>query len=327
MTVTELRYPRRHRDFVLVTGMPRSGTTGVGSVLASAPRAAYFYEPLNPLSGLHSVDDYFLFAGPSGPDATLTRQLNQVFGLDLRLRSGIWRSDPAWRRAVKTVTGSRSRVSGVRCRLDPTLRTVVWKDPFASFLVPLLRERLALPAVITVRSPEAAAASFKRLGWGFDLDRVRRHLDELTPGAAYLDPSLPWERSTEGSAMNGALLWRLVYGYLDATLPDVGTHDGGGPVFWANSRALIASPRETYAQMFETVGLPFTEPTLREIDGLYADTGTSEPSATRAHDSKRNVNEANSYWSRTLSEDEKTDVAAVTSDVRARVESRIGSLG
>ncbi|WP_309648205.1 hypothetical protein [Nocardioides sp.] len=308
-----------------MTGMPRSGTTGVGSVLASAPRAAYFYEPLNPLSGLHSVDDYFLFAGPSGPDTTLTRQLNQVFGLDLRLRSGIWRSDPAWRRAVKTVTGSRSRVSGVRCRLDPTLRTVVWKDPFASFLVPLLRERLGLPAVITVRSPEAAAASFKRLGWGFDLDRVRRHLAELTPGAAYLDASVPWERSTESSAMNGALLWRLIYGYLDLTLPAGTALDRD--VFWANSRALIGSPLETYEQMFATVGLRFEEATREEIVRLYRDEGTAEPSSARAHDRHRNVNEANSYWNRTLTLPEQADVAAVTRDVRERVERRIGSLG
>ena len=66
-----------------------------------APGSAYFYEPLNPLSGLTSVEEYFLFSATDGPDPGLREQLRRVFAVDLRLRAGIWPSDPRWRKAVR----------------------------------------------------------------------------------------------------------------------------------------------------------------------------------------------------------------------------------
>lgn len=316
--------PARRR-FLLVTGMPRSGTTAVGSVLASSPWSAYFYEPLNPRSGVRTVTDYFVFPDGTSTSTSTDEVLGRVFGLDIRLRAGIWDADPPRRRLIKRVTGSRTRVSGLRCRLDPTRRTIVWKDPFASFLVPMLTSRFDLPTIITVRSPEASAASFKRLGWGFDVGRLSRQLRLLTPNATYLDQDFEDPDLGARPAVNGALLWRLLYGFLDASLPDEGV-GLGARVAWANSRELIAQPLETYQRLFDAVGLDLGRPTQEYIAAEYRDEGSSEPDSSRAHDRHRNVTQVNAYWSRTLDENETEMIGDITGDVRAGLERRTGPL-
>lgn len=309
------------RRFILVTGMPRSGTTAVGSALASAGRTAYYYEPLNRLSGLRSIQDWFLFPDGDGASTDLDHVLDRVFALDVTLKSGLWDADPGWRRAVKHLTGSRSRVSALRCRLDPTLRTVVWKDPFASFLVPVLAGR-GLPVVVTIRAPEASAASFKRLGWGFDVHRLHTKLRAMTPGADYLDVDLNQLEVTD-SVVNGALVWRLVYGHLDAMLAAGGSTPR---VVWCNTRALIAEPVSSYATIFDQVGLPFAERSRRFVEREHRDQGRAQPDARRAHDRHRNVNEANRYWQQKLGDGEREVVRELTAGVRESVERRTGPL-
>ena len=51
------------KDLILVTGMPRSGTTAVGEVLSTAAGTAVLHEPLNYLVGLSDVPHYFAFPG------------------------------------------------------------------------------------------------------------------------------------------------------------------------------------------------------------------------------------------------------------------------
>ncbi|MBF4162535.1 hypothetical protein [Nocardioides acrostichi] len=320
---TQSALPQGRRRFIVVTGMPRSGTTGVGTALGYAPGAASLYEPLNPESGLTSVHDYFVLPprGRVEDDATLVRQLRGVFGVSLRTRRGIWPHDPVWKRVVKQVTGSTSRTSAVRIRLDPRVRTVIWKDPFAALLVPTLATQLAIPAVVTVRSPEASAASFKRLGWHFDLPRVVRGLREAVGPASFLEGLEPHQGSDDAVVI-GALLWRLVYGYLDHALPA----DASSLVHWVGSRALLADPAATYATLYTGLGLTTTPEARAAIARDYADEGSGEPRAGVTHDKGRNVQQANDYWSKVLSDDDRRRVADLTADVRAGVERRTGAL-
>lgn len=318
--------PTGRRRWVLVTGMPRSGTTGVGAALSHAPHSAHLYEPLNPESGLLSVSKYFVFPEADGAGAELERQLAQVFSIDLRLRRGIWPTDPPWKKVVKTVTGSTTRSSAVRIRLDPRVRTVIWKDPFASFLVPFLSTHHGIGSVVTVRPPEASAASFKRLGWTFDLDRVHTHLSRLTPGAAYLDQEPEWAEWTTRPPMIGALLWRMVYGYLDTVLPAAGSGQRHAPVLWSNSRLLLADPVTTYTGFYEALGLELTPQAREAIARDYRDEGSAEPSAAKTHDRDRNVTQSNAYWQHVLDADEQDGVRRATDAVRSGLERRVGAL-
>ncbi|MDN4173517.1 hypothetical protein QWY28_11220 [Nocardioides sp. SOB77] len=317
---------RGGRRFVLVTGMPRSGTTGIGSALAHAPGAAYLYEPLNAESGLRSVPEYFLLPDDPGVD----ERLAEVLGLHLRVRDGVWPTDGALRRTVKRVTGSRTRTSAYRCRFDPRVRTVVWKDPFAAFLVDRVVARHAMPTVVTVRSPEATAASFKRLGWSFDVDRVRRKVAARFPDLDAAVREDGWDAWADSPTTNGALLWRLLYGHLDAALTGLpgltGPAAAPPPVAWVSTAGLIADPMAAYRRLYALAGLELTADARAAIEQDYRDEGTSEPSATRTHDPHRNVQQSTDYWTRTLDPAEVEAVRQITAAVRPRVEARTGPL-
>ena len=122
-------------DVVLVTGTPRSGTTVVGDMLAKAKGAQYLYEPLNRWVGVKHLDHDFPVPGSAEFDPTqLSELLERIGRVDLSLKPGVFPHDTGWRRVGKRVVGSRTTMSYRRCRVDPTLRTVIWKDPFALFM-------------------------------------------------------------------------------------------------------------------------------------------------------------------------------------------------
>ncbi len=274
---------------------------------------------------MRPIDDWFQFPEPDGAAPEVRALIDDVLRISLRLKAGHWDADSAVRTALKSVSGSRTRMSALRCRLDPTLRRVVWKDPFAAFLVPELSTTYQMPVVITVRPPEATAASFKRLGWGFDLDPVRGHLQRLTPGAGYLDVEVDthaWANTRSNAAVNGAILWQLLYGYLDEMLGDP---DGrSAPVVWADTRTIISSPQDFYRDLFSRIGLPFGQSTIDHIEEAHRDSGRSTPQEGRAHDRKRNVNDVNNYGVHTLSDHERAEVSRITTTTRERLERRFG---
>lgn len=316
------------RRFVLVTGLPRSGTTGVGTALAHAPRAAALYEPLNAESGLRSVTDYFVL--PPGAaltsDAYVRSLLDQVRSLSVRTRSGVWPHDPRWKRWVKPVTGSTTRVSAARIRLDPRVRTVIWKDPFAALLAPGLAAQQGVPVVVTIRPPEAVAASFKRLAWDFDVPRVVRGLERVHGGASYLEGMSREYEKGRSSVSVAAQLWRLVYGYLHHATPKPGAGGTGAETIWVNPRALLADPLATYEDLYGRLGMELTERGRRAIERDYRDEGSGVPAPGVTHDARRNVQAANSYWSSVLDPDELAVVRGLTDEVRAQVETRTGDL-
>lgn len=316
---------RRGRRFLLVTGMPRSGTTGVGNALAHAPGASSLYEPLNPESGLTSVRDYFVPPPRStlSSDPTLTAQLDQVWRVSVRMRRGIWPHDPTWKKLVKQATGSTSRVSAARIRLDPRVRTVVWKDPFASFLAPALVAELGIPVVVTVRPPEAAAASFKRLAWSYDVGRLARELAQRHPGAPFVAGVETLLRGRADPVGFGAHLWRLLYGHLDHEVRQRGIDTG---LWWVNSRAVLEDPVGTYTRLYDDLGLALTPAARAAIVRDYRDEGSAQPAGGVTHDRGRNVQQANGYWSQLLTPEEQRQVHDVTGDVRVLVERHTGPL-
>lgn len=251
---------RSVKRFVLVTGMPRSGTTAVGRMLASSSATSELYEPMNGRSGLREVEHYF--QGPvrvDVPHARIDAQLEKIFSLRMRCGNGYFVADSGLRRLAKRVLGSRTRRSVLRSRFDPRVKTVVWKDPFASLLVPYIVRDHRVPVVVTVRSPMAVAASFKRLDWRFNVERTWVQVAGVAPDIADAigDPSR--RSDTQESVPNAAFLWSLIYGYLAAT---VGHHDD---VLWMNVQRLIDDPVAMYEKVFAHGQMPFTASAKRAI--------------------------------------------------------------
>lgn len=288
-------------DTILVTGCPRSGTTAVGDILAAMPGAQYLYEPMNAVTGDRRIRTFFEFPGPeTRSEAAFDAFVSDVRRLDLDLKPGISRRDSRKMKALKKFTGGRSRVSLLRCRLTPGLNTLIWKDPFASLTTEAVASRHAIPVIATCRSVYATAASFKRLGWGFNL--LNMH-DRLV--AAGREPALPRERlDLDDGALNGAALWALLYSDIlkSASLsPD--------RIMVARTDEIIASPLEAYGSLFGWLGRSLEEPVRNKIAAVYQPRSRApDMPSDRAHDRNRDLSKVATYWQSLLSPGEVDDI-------------------
>jgi hypothetical protein len=292
------------RRLLVVTGSPRSGTTAVGDTLAMAPDVMSLYEPLNATVGDRRVRHYFEVPGsPSFSLDEAQRFADDVMRLRLQLRPGIFKRDPAWRKLVKRFTGSRALASYRRARLLPA-PTLIWKDPFAIFWLKQLSEVVpGFAAVVTHRPALAVAASFARLRWRFDLDSL---LERLEAAGQFVPPEavrFVREHDMRNPALNGAATWAIVYGwYLHADVPESTLVD---------AKDLTSIPG-AYRQLYERVGLPFTDDVERRIaeEQQRQSSGKSADFGRRAHTKRRNLANMNSYYTGVLSEEEQQQIRA-----------------
>src|SRR5262249_37282472 len=150
---------------ILVTGMPRSGTTWTAQMLA-AGGLIRLNEPLNPQhppGGFPGVLDapvehrfQYICAENEQPFLGAYRDM-------LRYRYRLW---PELRRN-HTPGDLPRQANHLRLFLEGRLRhrRLLVADPFAVFSIPWFIERPGFRVVVVVRRPAATVSSRKRLGW------------------------------------------------------------------------------------------------------------------------------------------------------------------
>lgn len=151
---------------ILVTGLPRSGTSWAGKMLAASGEVVYVNEPLNPQRppghspGVLNAEVchrfQYICADNENPwlaAFTDTVALRYHYVAELRRNRG----PGDLTRLVKNASAfTVGRLRGRRALLD---------DPFALFSAGWFAERLGCRVVVLVRDPVSFVASWQRLGW------------------------------------------------------------------------------------------------------------------------------------------------------------------
>ncbi len=151
-----------HRP-ILVTGVPRSGTTWLARQLAHAPGTALTgREPMNPHSGQYAL----------GSTISAWAQLTETTAQQARIL----------RRAYRGQTPRVYGRYGARQWAAPLPRTtVVVKDPFAMLSIGSVHQVTGALPVLLYRHPGAVLASYRRMGWQPDLAEVTAALAHPSP--------------------------------------------------------------------------------------------------------------------------------------------------
>jgi len=300
------------RRIILVSGSPRSGTTTIGDVLGTSPNAVALYEPMNFHSGDKAISRYFEIPGAAGfSHAQFDDLVARMGALKLDLKSGVWPEDKSLRRVAKHLIGGRSRNSLRKAKWQRNVETIIWKDPIAAFAMRRFVETGQGHAVITLRSPFAVAASFKRMGWSFQLADIFPRLVE-----ANVAPPKGWENADIADVVtNAALLWAALYG---DQLSLAESHPNAVTV--VNLDDVIRDPEQSYKNLFSELDLPWTAQTQTYLDKLFAQQGDDKDDVPTGHphSKNRNVSQANQYWRKVLTEDEIATVEKWTAPVRER---------
>lgn len=179
---------------VLVTGMPRSGTTWLARLLASAPGTAMTgREPMNPhrrqyaLAG--TLRGWTELAAPSPRQERALRRAYRgrtpfVFG---RYGRRQWAAPAPWTR-------------------------VIVKDPYAMLSIATVARVTSASTVLVFRHPAAALVSYRRMGWQPSLDEVRAVQHAHTRNHSGTSAALPVPAAGElDQAETIARFWSALY--------------------------------------------------------------------------------------------------------------------
>ncbi len=249
---------------VLVTGMPRSATSWVGTMLASSGRFVYVNEPLNPSHppgrspGVlrAEVEHGFQYISEDNEAAWL-----EPFRDTLRLRyhhlAELRRNHSPYDLARMAKYASLFAAGRLR------RRAALLDDPYAVLSAGWFARRLGCQVVVTLRDPVAVVSSWKRLGWTFDLGRLlaqpalRR--DWLGPFEADMTSAWAAEDDLIG---NVSLLWRVIYHIvhkLQAQIPEIRV---------VRHEDLSADPVPAFAALYARLGLELTPSARQTIVGF-----------------------------------------------------------
>lgn len=297
------------KQTILVTGMPRSGTTVIGQRL-TGPHVGELYEPLSVSVGDLSVRRQFELIGPAGmpPDAAL----KFIARLRRGLLFGKWPSpnvprNPLFNRTRRTMTATL---------LNPGLRTIVWKDPFAIFWARFIAERGLMPVVITVRDPLAIVASFARMDWRVDIADLRHRL--VRNGTTLVDlPASPLE--VRPVCHDAVHLWRIVHEEVSAILAmDL-------PVSVIEIEQNLANPGAVGRQLEKATGLSVVSsaaPTQERV-GPGRTANGDEMLPKKAHLSDRSTASITDYWRKILTPAEVEYCQNLNAELYARLKKQI----
>ncbi|MGN9840712.1 sulfotransferase [Nonomuraea sp. H19] len=241
-------------DPILVTGLPRSGTSWTGKMLAAGRDVVYVNEPLNPehppgrCPGVLRAEVTHRFqyicddnAADWLPAFRATVALRYHWLAELRANRAPYDLARLLRYGTAFTLG---RLAGRRALLD---------DPFAVLSAGWFARRLGCRVIALVRDPVSFAASWQRLGW-----TVYFHELLEQPLLVRDHPELLELRALVGSQdrlAKAAALWRVTHAILSRT----------PGILLTSYESLAADPLTGFQRLYAYAGLPWTPAAERRI--------------------------------------------------------------
>jgi len=296
------------RGLRLVTGMPRSGTTWLASMLDAGGETVYINEPTNP-------------ARPPGQSPGVLRatirgryqyvctdnedEFAAAYADIARLRYHLVDELRANRGPLDLALAGRYIANYAKGRLKNRLALIA--DPFAVFNASWFSSSLGVPVVVAVRHPAATVSSRKRLG--------RRLIpqDFLSQPLLMRDYLEPYRAELENLSgdiiVQGALLWKMVYGsmYTQASA------DPGIKV--VRHEDLSREPIREFEHLFVHFGLQYNTRARRAIERSTSAKNPAELSLKDAYKTRVNSKQNITAWHRRLTEQEVRVIRNITAPI------------
>ncbi len=197
---------------VLVTGLPRSGTSWVGKMLEASGQLVYVNEPMNPSHppgrspGVldAEVGHYFHYICADNEPPWV-----RAFGDTLRLR---YKPVAELRRNHTPYDVARALKYGAAFSLGRARRrAALLDDPYALLSAGWFVQRLGVRSLVLVRHPVSFVGSWKKLDWRVDatelLDQPLLMRDHLEPLRAELEA----EVDSADWLASACVLWKAAY--------------------------------------------------------------------------------------------------------------------
>jgi hypothetical protein len=305
------------KNWVFVTGVPRSGTTFVGRILSLPLEVDYIHEPFNPRCGMPGITRWYPYVRPSLD----TKEMQQyhaltrtIFSYDLQLTGRVPTNDTRLRKAIKRVVGSRGPFYLRLARSNPFHKAAVIKDPIGALLSEYLYLHFDVKPVIVVKHPTSFVASLKRVNWWPSFSRLRDQ-PHLIEDYFYDDVDFV-SRDWSDPILGAAALWRAVYKVL---LTQAGRYPEWQVVV---HEQLSQDPVSTFKHLYGVLGLPWHDSVRRKILQLTQGNRSAEARPEVIQDFRRNSADIFRMRRDSLSKEERKLVFEVVEDVALQIYAR-----
>ena len=150
---------------IIISGIPRSGTTPLGILLSSIKGFSMIYEPFNANQGIIDVHFNYLYPGKNISVEQFQSIFNNLIQFKSSFKKGYLKNDSLAKRIFKTFFGNESSLSYLKAKKSLSTNQLLIKDPFLLFC----SKELCLnhKVIICYRPLMALAGSFKRMKWDF----------------------------------------------------------------------------------------------------------------------------------------------------------------
>ncbi|UCC83691.1 MAG: sulfotransferase [Gemmatimonadota bacterium] len=300
------------KKWIFVTGAPRSATTFVGRILSAPLEVDYIHEPFNPECGIPGIEQRYLYLRAKGNvDSDFDALFERILRYDFSLRTGYYKNDTPFRRAIKRIIGSRGPFYLRLAKINPFHTTALIKDPIGCLLTEYLATRFGVRPLILVRHPVTFVASTLRLGWSIDISAISDQ-PELVEDYFESEEDLLWAPGDDPLEA-AARLWRA----LNKVLLAQADQHPEWPVL--THEEVSARPVEVFRDLYKHFDLKWSP----RIEGLIrrrtGPKNKAEVAAGRVQDFRRDSAQLFAIRSRMLSSEQRRRVFELTSDVAKKL--------
>jgi sulfotransferase family protein len=306
------------KNWVFVTGVPRSGTTFLGMMLSSPLEVDYIHEPFSPRCGIPGMTERYQYVRPGLATDEMQHYhsiIKRIFDYDFSLTTYIPRKDSWHRRLIKRVVGSRGPFYLRLAKVNPFHSSVVIKDSIGLLLTEYLYLHFGVKPVIIIRHPTSVVASLKRMGWRPSPAALGGTNQPYLIEDFFSEEAEFLTREWSSPLLEAAAFWRAAYKVLllqADKYPDwtVIVHE-----------KLSQDPISTLKHLYDVLELPWGEASRHKILRLTQDNRTAEARG-RGHDFRRNSADIFEKRRNSISLREREAIFEVVKDVALKVYTR-----
>lgn len=305
------------KNWILVSGAIRSGTTFTGRVLSLPLGVDYIHEPYNQthLKPQEKVSHPYVRPTIDTPEMEEYHEFTKrLLNYDITLPNYVPKSDPLFKKLFKSVLGSRGPFYLRLAKANIFHHATVIKDPIALFMAEYLHSHFQVKPVVLVKHPVSFIASLKRKNWWDNTPKFVNQSslikDFFSDEPDYLEKE--WSNPIETTAA----YWRTVH-----------------KVFFSQSRKhpnwhivkhedLSQDPVAVFHKLYLELDLPWSDSIERQIIEMTGAKGSNKVTSGKVHSLRRNSSEIFKASIQSLSQEERRAIFDIVKDVALPIYSR-----
>ena len=273
-------------------------------MLALPYHVAYVDEPFNSLTGVRNVDTWFPYMTEA--EAEHERLVKDVIEGQASFKPSMLRSETSnpLRKLARDMFVSRENLEHRLNAYNPLKQQYLIKDPLAAFSSEYLHRKFDFHTVMLIRHPASMIASYKRLGWRFNLQELKDQValmdDHLHEVLSHVDPK------KVSLVEEGAYLWLAVNTVLDRFA------QRNKEMILMRHEDISKDPLVEFYRLYEKYDLPFTTRVQRKIKEHTGTDNAADPQDNAVHQLKRDSLANISRWKKILTDKEVEIIRKIT---------------